>query len=83
VEPSVKSIIRRYIVDARLSGDERGLDDTTDLLESGILDSFAVLSLVAYLEETFRVQLDPVDINPVTFSTVDAIAELLRRKTVT
>ena len=76
-----KTTIRSYIVQTWLNGDERGLDDETDLQESGLLDSLTTLSLIAFLEGAFKVQLDPSDINAETFRTLNAIALLVDQKT--
>jgi acyl carrier protein len=77
----VKTAIREYIVSSWLNGDERGLKDDTDLQESGLLDSLTTLSLISFLEESFKIQLDPADINAETFRTVDAIVLLVSQKT--
>jgi acyl carrier protein len=77
----VNATIRKYIVESWLNGDERGLQDDTDLQEAGLLDSLTTLALVAFLEESFKVQLDPADINAETFRTVDAIGALVGSKT--
>ena len=61
VTSSVKSSIHQQIVTTWLNGDDRGFDDDTDLQGTGILDSFSTLSLVAFIDETFKVQLDPVE----------------------
>jgi acyl carrier protein len=76
----VNATIRKYIVESWLNGDERGLQDDTDLQEAGLLDSLTTLALVAFLEESFKVQLDPADINAETFRTVDAIGALVVTK---
>jgi acyl carrier protein len=77
---SVKRNIYDQIVATCLNGDDRGFDHDTDLQAAGVLDSFSTLSLVAFIEETFRVQLDPVDINPETFKSVTTIADLIGGK---
>jgi acyl carrier protein len=77
---SVKSSIHEQIVTTWLNGDDRGFDDDTDLQGTGILDSFSTLSLVAFIDETFKVQLDPVDINAETFKSVSTISELVETK---
>jgi acyl carrier protein len=77
---STHATIRKYIVESWLNGDERGLKDDTDLQEAGLLDSLTTLALVAFLEESFKVQLDPGDINAETFRTVNAIAALVVTK---
>jgi acyl carrier protein len=81
VSAQAKTTIRSYIVQSWLNGDERGLDDETDLQESGLLDSLTTLSLIAFLEGAFKVQLDPSDINAETFRTLNAIALLVDQKT--
>lgn len=77
---NVKASIHEQIVSTWLNGDERGFDDDTDLQQTGILDSFSTLSLVAFIDDTFRVQLDPVDINAETFKSVTTIAELVSHR---
>jgi acyl carrier protein len=80
VEARVKADVRQFIVSSWLSGDERGFDEQTDLQQNGILDSFSTLALIAFLEDTFKVQLDPADINAETFRTVNAITRLVLAK---
>jgi len=77
---NVKTSIHQQIVTTWLNGDDRGFDDDTDLQGTGILDSFSTLSLVAFIDETFKVQLDPVDINAETFKSVSTISELVETK---
>lgn len=81
MQASVKSAIRQYIVDTWLSGDARGFDDDVDLQQSGILDSFSTLALIAYLDDTFHVQLEPADINAETFRCVNSVTKLILDKT--
>jgi acyl carrier protein len=73
----VTSAIHEHIVTTWLNGDERGFDDETDLQSNGILDSFSTLALVAFLDETFGITLEPADINAETFHTVNSIAALV------
>jgi acyl carrier protein len=80
MDVNVKSSIHEQIVTTWLNGDDRGFDDDTDLQGTGILDSFSTLSLVAFIDDTFAVQLDPVDINAETFKSVTTIAELVSHK---
>jgi acyl carrier protein len=81
-EDGVRSRIRAFIVDSWLSGDARGFDDATDLQEAGVLDSFALLALIGFLEKDFSVQLEPADVNPEAFASVDTIARLVIQKSV-
>jgi acyl carrier protein len=56
-----------------------GLDETTSLMESGWLDSFAIVELVAFLEREFQVILRDDDVVPANFETLGAIHRLLDR----
>ncbi len=80
MEAQVRTDIREYIVATWLSGDGRGFDDDSDLQQNGILDSFSTLVLVAFLDERFKVQLDPPDINAATFQSVATVARLVVEK---
>jgi acyl carrier protein len=58
-----------------------GLDESTSLVESGWLDSFAIVELVAFLEREFRVVLRDEDVVPANFETLGAIRRLLEQAT--
>jgi len=77
MEAQIRSSLRKYIVATWLSGDERGFDDETDLQQSGVLDSFSTLALVAFLDDTYEVQLKPTEVNAETFRSVRQIARLV------
>ena len=49
------------------------------LISSGIIDSFGVLELIAFLEEHFGVEIDPARHDLNDFDTVEKIAELVGR----
>ncbi|MFU8806565.1 MAG: acyl carrier protein [Bradymonadaceae bacterium] len=51
-----------------------GLDEKTNLLEAGILDSLEFLDLIAALEERMEVELDLLDADPQAFTTVAGLA---------
>ena len=80
MEPRVKADIRQHIVSTWLSGDDRGFSEETDLQESGILDSFSTLALIAFLDRTFSIQLEPAEVNAQTFRSVSTIARLVMDK---
>ncbi len=77
METQVRSELREYIVTTWLSGDGRGFADDTDLQQAGILDSFSTMALIAHLEQAFRIQLEPADVNAETFRSVETISRLI------
>lgn len=50
-----------------------------NFIDDGCLDSFDMVALVSELEETFHVLIDGMDIVPENFSSVEAIAGLVRK----
>jgi acyl carrier protein len=77
----VESIINTYISGELVSRPELlPLRNDTVLLETGLLDSLAVLKLVLFLEEQFGVVVDPADLIAEHFQTVDAICAYLRKQ---
>lgn len=53
---------------------------TDHLLESGVLDSFDLINLVAELEPRFDIVLGPEDLTQDNFSTIDNLNRFLIRK---
>lgn len=80
MKEGIRARIRQHIVETWLNGDARGFDDDADLQRTGVLDSFTTLSLAAFLDETFLVQVDPIDINTESFRTVNTVADLVLEK---
>ncbi|MGN1139672.1 MAG: acyl carrier protein [Oliverpabstia sp.] len=51
----------------------------TTLIDDGILDSFAILSIVAELEDTFGVQVTPAEIIPENFNSAQALWNMVQK----
>lgn len=49
------------------------------LIDDGILDSFDIITIVSEFNETFDIDIDVEDLEPVNFNTVEAMAELIRK----
>lgn len=64
-----------------LEGIEYGVDyeNCTTLIDDGLLDSLAIISLIAEIEEEFDVQVPTVEIIPSNFNSVAAMWELITR----
>lgn len=55
------------------------IDKSTKLVEDKVLDSLAMISLVAELSDEFDVEITAQDIVPENFATVQAIADMIER----
>ena len=51
----------------------------TTLIDDGILDSFAILSIVAELEDVFGISVTPAEIVPENFNSADAMWKMIQR----
>ena len=51
----------------------------TTLIDDGILDSLAIISLVAAIEEEFDVQIPTVEIVPDNFNSAEALWNLIKK----
>lgn len=73
----IKDFIRNEIIQDTM---DRPLDDNDQLVESGIVDSLGIMSLLSFLEEKFSIQIPSEDLNPENFASVSTIATLVERQ---
>ncbi|MCC6179369.1 MAG: acyl carrier protein [Chloroflexi bacterium] len=77
----VRRAVREYILEAFLPGERPDeLTDTTPLVTGGILDSLASLRLVAFLEETYGIEVQAHEANVDNLDSVADIANLVCSK---
>lgn len=78
---AIASAVRGFIRDRVVVSDDAGeIADDTPLLGS-VLDSLALLELVAFLEEEFGILVEDEDVTADNFRTVADIERLVSRKT--
>ncbi len=53
-------------------------DKNIDLLENEILDSLAFIELITNLEEEFNIEIQPTQVSPDTWRSVDKISDLVQ-----
>ena len=73
-------VIRDYIVDNFLFGDANGLQDDSSFLDEGIVDSTGIIELVAFVEKSFKIEVEDDDIVPENFDSIANIAKYLENK---
>lgn len=63
-QEDIKAAIKDYILREFLPGESPdSLDDTTPLITGGVLDSIATVKLVQFLEQRYRIKIDPQQVN--------------------
>ena len=75
-----KSLIRTFIVENFLFGDDDGLNDSTSFLEEGVIDSTGILELVSFVEETFEIIIEDEELIPENLDSIDNVNRYIRKK---
>lgn len=55
----------------------KNLENLTDIIEGGYIDSFELMSLVSKLSETFNTEITIEELIPENFNSVDAIVRMI------
>jgi len=76
-----REMIRKFIATELLS-DGHGVELTFSepLIDSGIVDSLGIMSLIGYLEENFKIQVAGEDLIPENFASIDIISTFVTQK---
>lgn len=78
--PDRKRLVRTFIVDNLLFGDDAGLEDDTPFFAEGIVDSTGFLELVLFIEETFEIRLEDDEVIPENLDSLNLIDRFLEGK---
>jgi acyl carrier protein len=78
----MEDAILQYVKDEYLEeDDDMEIDCDTPLISSGIVDSFSMVSLKAFLEKKYSIQIPDAKATPDAFDSVNKIAEVVREFT--
>lgn len=69
--------LKRYFVQEVLGGDAPTFDETTPLLEWGILNSLEIVRLLTFIEDTFAVDISIDTLMAENLANVTSIANLI------
>jgi acyl carrier protein len=72
--------IRDFVVSNFLFGEAGTLQDETSFMGAGVIDSTGILELVMFLENTFTIKVQPEEMLPENFDSVNRVAEFVGRK---
>jgi acyl carrier protein len=77
---TISQQVRSFIIENFLLGQDSEFKDNGSFLEGGVIDSTGVLQLVAFLEETYGIQVEDDEVTPENLDSVANISAYLRRK---
>ena len=55
----------------------REIDSDESLISSGLIDSFSLVDVALFVEDTFNVLIDDTELNADTFDTLNELADLI------
>ena len=74
-----KSSIKRFISETSFANIQKIKDDTM-IFRDGIFDSMGFITLITYLEDNFKIQIEDTDLIEENFESVNAIYGFLEKK---
>lgn len=77
---NIISSLSAFIAAKILKQPGRTLSADEALISSGLIDSFSLVDLSIYIEETFGVRIDDTELNADTFDSISALAALIHTR---
>lgn len=69
--------VKQYIVTEVLDGKDIGLEETTPLLEWGIINSLEIVRLLSFVQERFAIEIPVEKMTADYFTSLNAITDLI------
>ena len=74
-----KTALTEFVKNEVMRNKNAKLDEDEDLLSAGILDSLAILQLVAYIEDQFGIKIPDEDVVFENFQSINALNAYLEK----
>ena len=74
-----KAMITEYIKKEIVRNDKATISEDEDLLSSGVLDSLGILQLVAYIQDTFGIEVPDKDVVYENFHSIKSLVTRARQ----
>lgn len=77
---TTKELVRQFVMGKIAGKNERmSIDDKDDIITAGIIDSLGIMQLVAFIEETFSIEIKDEDIVPDNFESIETISSYIEK----
>jgi acyl carrier protein len=77
VTDTIISTLETYIATQILKQPNRKISAEEALISSGLIDSFSLMDLALYVEDTFGVRIEDTELNANTFDNLNQLAALI------
>ncbi len=77
---NIEDSLSAYIAEQILKQPNRDIRPDEPLLSSGLVDSFSLVDLALYIEDTYGVHIDDTELNRDTFDSLSQLAGIIRER---
>jgi len=77
---AIQTRISQYITSQILKQPNRKISSNEALISGGLIDSFSLVDLALFVEDTFGVHIDDTELNAETFDTLEQLATLIEKR---
>jgi acyl carrier protein len=76
----IAATLSTYISSKILKQPSRTIDVNESLISSGLIDSFSLMDLAIFVEDTFGVRIEDTELNSQTFDTLSQLSVLIHSR---
>ena len=80
MDDPIMTALEEYISTKILKQPGRKISPDETLISSGMIDSFSLVDLALFVEDTFNVRIDDAELNAQTFNNLNELAALIESR---
>ena len=80
--PDVIAQLSAFVKTSILKQPSRVIESSEPLISSGLIDSFSLMDLALFVEDTFGVRIEDTELNAGTFDNLNQLASLIESRKV-
>jgi acyl carrier protein len=80
MDQNIAELLAQYIAEKILKMPRRKIQPDEPLLSGGLIDSFYLVDLALFVEDTFGVRIDDTELNKDSFDTLAQLSELIEQR---
>ena len=80
MDDNIQNQITQYILTGILKQPNRKLDPNEALISSGLIDSFSLVDLALFIEDTYSVRIADTELNSQTFDNIQELASMICKR---
>lgn len=76
----ITSTLAKQIAEKILKQPKRVISPDEPIISSGLIDSFSLMDLALFIEDTYGVRIEDTELNANTFDTLDQLANFIQAR---